>query len=96
MADREYKHFKGEGGKVWRMELPLAPDIAKQVDKGLLVEVEPEKPKRPARKAAPEKAAEPLTDDEKKTASERGIEVEGKDPADVRGELAKPPASDGK
>lgn len=48
----EIKHYRGEGGKVWRLELPLAPDLAKQVEKGLLVEVEPEKPKR-GRKPAP-------------------------------------------
>lgn len=98
MADVEIKHFRGEGGKVWRLQLPLSPELAKQVEKGLLVEVEPEKPRRSSgRKAAPDKppAVEALTDDEKKAAAERGIEVEGKDPAEVRAELAKPPAPSG-
>ena len=54
----EIKHFRGEGGKEWRLELPLSEPLAEQVAKGLLVEVEPEKPRR-GRKAAATADPEP-------------------------------------
>jgi len=37
--------FKGEGGKVWTMDLPLSAEMAKQLANGMLVKVEQEKPK---------------------------------------------------
>jgi hypothetical protein len=39
MADREHGWFRGEGGAVWRMDLPLAEVVADQVKKGALVRV---------------------------------------------------------
>lgn len=49
----EIIYLRGEGGKVWRMGLPLHPDVQKQWDKSLLTRVnedgtpwtEPEPPK---------------------------------------------------
>lgn len=32
-------HFRGEGGSVWEMDLPLSPAMQKQLDAGLLVRV---------------------------------------------------------
>lgn len=55
----EQRHFRGEGGRVWNLDLPLRPELADQVAKGLLVEVDdPDvKPRRQtAAKSKPEQA----------------------------------------
>ncbi|GAB2964403.1 hypothetical protein [Saccharothrix stipae] len=57
----EQKRYRGEGGRVWTMDLPLPAEIAKQVEAGALVEVEasdpPSKPLTP-KEALQEQAAE--------------------------------------
>lgn len=56
----EQGRFRGEGGRVWTLGLPLRPELADQLAKGLLVEVDaPDaKPKRQATaKPKPEQAA---------------------------------------
>jgi len=35
----EQGFFKGEGGKVWTMDLPLSDELAKQVESGVLARV---------------------------------------------------------
>lgn len=41
----DHGFFKGEGGKVWKMDLPLPEDIAKQLAAGTLAEVDDPNPK---------------------------------------------------
>ena len=55
----EFGYFKGEGGKVWKLDLPLSDVLAEQVAKDLLVEVElpAEKPLTPKEKLQAEAAA---------------------------------------
>lgn len=94
----DYGFFKGEGGKVWKMDLPLPEDIAKQLKAGTLVEVdepkadEPKKTRRSTAKKAPEPGkVEPLTDEEKLLAVEAELlaDVDAEhDAAEVRAKLA--------
>lgn len=47
------KQFRGEGGKVWRLQLPLSAVLTEQVERGLLVPIESAtagKPKEPTPK----------------------------------------------
>lgn len=37
--DTEFRYYRGEGGVVWELELPLTPEMADQVRQGKLVEV---------------------------------------------------------
>jgi hypothetical protein len=37
--DKEYRYYRGEGGVVWELELPLSPEMADQVRLGRMIEV---------------------------------------------------------